>query len=69
MSDTVEWDPPWEFFEQCAKYCRCCRVCGDVPCAATMAGGLCDEARCSCDDWNSDDHGDDPDLDNGGVPK
>jgi hypothetical protein len=53
--------PPPEFFEKCAKACRCCPSCADVPCEGTMAGGICDE-RCRCDDERGDEY------DCGGCP-
>ena len=31
----------------CVAACRCCRDCAPVPCAGTMAGGVCDE-MCWC---------------------
>ncbi len=33
-----------------AKACRCCQVCSDVPCAGCMAGGMCDQTTCRCQD-------------------
>lgn len=46
------------FIASCSKVCRCCPQCCDHPCAGTMAGGLCDEMRCHCDD--------EPDVDENG---
>ena len=45
MFDDPSYD---EFVEACAKHCICCRECrSDIPCAGTMAGGLCDH-MCTC---------------------
>jgi len=60
MSDDMM--PPPDVMERFAKNCRCCRTCGDVPCAGVMAGGLCDDARCSCDDEREEDDRDDFDY-------
>lgn len=39
-----------EFVLDCEKDCRCCRQCQiDIPCAAVLAGGLCDK-MCICED-------------------
>lgn len=48
------FSPPPIFYEVMAKYCRCCRSCGDVPCPGVCAGGLCDQASCRCDDEYDD---------------
>jgi hypothetical protein len=40
--------------EACSKYCQCCASCSDHPCAGSMAGGICDQARCHCDDERED---------------
>jgi hypothetical protein len=38
------------FVATTAKDCRCCSECGmDRPCAATLAGGVCDQA-CRCNE-------------------
>lgn len=46
--------PPQGLIESLAKDCRCCdcAVChpGGVPCDGLLAGGMCDEATCRCDD-------------------
>ena len=49
MSDSTTQDDSYErFVESCAKECRCCPGCGcDIPCAGTMAGGICD-GMCFC---------------------
>ena len=41
-----------------AKDCRCCYECRGRPCDGVLAGGVCDQARCRCDD-ETDDYGDD----------
>jgi hypothetical protein len=48
--------PPQELIESLAKDCRCCQEChpGDVPCAGLLAGGPCDQSRCTCDDEYED---------------
>lgn len=33
-----------------AKDCRCCSRCWECPCGGCLAGGICDDHRCSCDD-------------------
>ena len=38
------------FYAEMAKHCRCCGSCSPRPCDGVCAGGMCDEARCSCDD-------------------
>jgi hypothetical protein len=56
-------DPGYdEFIAACAKDCFCCDICGNqIPCAGTMAGGICDrvcqcrtEAEIDCDEDNDD---------------
>lgn len=42
--------PPQAVLDNMATHCRCCRTCASAPCDGVMAGGMCDEARCSCDD-------------------
>lgn len=42
--------PPPEVIEAFAKDCRCPPCCADMPCAGAMAGGICDDRRCRCDD-------------------
>lgn len=54
MTDDYDPMPPPDVIERLAKDCRCCQACGSVPCDGVMAGGMCDEARCSCDDEPSD---------------
>lgn len=49
-NEPSEQEPPQAFFDECAKACRCCPICSERPCAGTMAGGVCDEVRCSCFD-------------------
>lgn len=56
-----EWMPPQELIERMAKVCRCCPECGAPPCDGCMAGGMCDEFRCSCDDEHEDDFDDEED--------
>lgn len=60
MSDDHE--PPPGFFKEASKHCRCCVMCCDHPCAGACAGGVCDEARCSCLDENEE-RNDDEGLD------
>lgn len=43
-----------EFVNACSKHCQCCGRCGDHPCPGSMAGGICDQARCYCDDEPED---------------
>ena len=43
------------FVASCLKDCRCCRACNWRPCEGAMAGGLCDELDCRCDDFPRDD--------------
>jgi len=57
--------PPPEFYEECAKHCRCCPLCWSVPCDGCCAGGICDDFDCKCESsglWDDDDfaYGDDP---------
>jgi hypothetical protein len=33
-----------------AKDCKCCPICSDYPCGGVQAGGICDQAECTCDD-------------------
>lgn len=73
MSNTgaEEWppvdDPSWqEHIKESMRYCSCCPLCSDPPCDGAMAGGVCDQAPCRCDDdWDEDedyDREDDDDL-------
>ena len=39
-----------------SKGCLNCPSCGESPCGGCMQGGVCDQARCRCDD---DPEGDD----------
>lgn len=41
-----------------ARDCRCCQDCSECPCGGCLAGGMCDDAECHCDDC-SDPCGDD----------
>lgn len=51
--------------------CRNCPLCSERPCSACLAGGVCDHARCSCDDDSHDDNVDEwedsDDLDDDGA--
>lgn len=52
--------PGYAFFvARMAKYCRCCITCGAPPCDGVLAGGMCDVARCRCDDEPDGYDGDD----------
>lgn len=45
-----------ELVESLVKDCRCCPAChpGGVPCDGLLAGGLCDQATCRCNDADPD---------------
>lgn len=43
-----------EHYERTARDCRSCPECADVPCAACLAGGICDRT-CRCAERGSDD--------------
>lgn len=42
-----------KWLEECAKDCKCCSICWDVPCPGCMAGGICDD-MCTCDEHNDE---------------
>ena len=46
--DPLDSDSYRAFIIDCAKACRCCPECSDVPCGACMAGGVCDAFECEC---------------------
>lgn len=48
--------PPQGLIESLVKDCRCCAEChpGAVPCDGLLAGGMCDQARCDCNDLDPD---------------
>ena len=50
-----------EYVANAAKTCRCCNVCWSNPCAACLAGGICDDMVCHCDDSEREDFCDDDD--------
>ena len=64
------------WIENAAKGCKCCSACYERPCAACLAGGVCDAFPCHCDDnpASDDDDADDEavsaafDLDTGRTP-
>lgn len=64
--DDFDQMPPPDVIEEMLKGCRCCRMCSNPPCDGAMAGGMCDEADCHCDDDHDyrDDDLDDRDFEN-----
>ena len=49
-------DPSYQaHIEDAARACSCCRECSEHPCPGCLAGGVCDEASCSCHDDDEDD--------------
>ena len=36
--------------EAAAMACRCCPECREPPCDGALAGGICDQGSCRCDD-------------------
>jgi len=59
-----------EFVAEMAAHCRNCMECSECPCGACLAGGICDQSRCTCDDPPDDDDGryeDDERTANGGA--
>lgn len=54
------------FLAGAAKDCRNCSRCGDVPCGACQAGGVCDAFECLCDrDDERDERDDESEEDDG----
>lgn len=49
--DTPEYHA---FVEASAKDCRNCPSCSECPCPACLAGGVCDDRECSCDEKEED---------------
>lgn len=60
MADPDPFDDPSyrAFVTDAAVTCRCCSRCWDSPCGACLAGGICDEMACHCDDEPEDDDDD-----------
>lgn len=52
-----------QWIVNCAEACNCCPNCGSVPCGGCMAGGMCDNSPCRCDDEEWHDYCGDPDCD------
>lgn len=50
-----EVEMPADAVEALSQGCRCCSTCGDWPCAGVLAGGVCDQQGCSCDDEAEED--------------
>ena len=46
MSD----DDYQRFILAAAEACRCCQDCSECPCGGCLAGGICDDMACHCDD-------------------
>ncbi len=40
--------------EAAAKGCRNCPSCSECPCPACLAGGVCDDRECHCDEKEED---------------
>lgn len=38
------------FILAAAEDCRCCQDCSECPCGGCLAGGICDDMACHCDD-------------------
>lgn len=61
MADDPYNGPGYRFFvAMMAKHCHCCPACRNPPCDGALAGGMCDQSRCRCDD-ESDDYEDEED--------
>jgi hypothetical protein len=43
--------PPQYVVDEWKKECDCCPECNQCPCDGVMAGGLCDNMPCNCDDY------------------
>lgn len=43
-----------EWIAAAAARCQQCPICRDTPCDACLAGGVCDNLRCTCDDYLDD---------------
>ncbi len=54
MSDPFD-DPSYRrFILDAARDCRCCQDCSECPCPGCLAGGICDDDECHCDDYGYD---------------
>jgi hypothetical protein len=58
-------DSEERFIHEAAKGCRdgCGLTCGDRPCAACLAGGVCDQSDCECEEFDPEERDYDPDED------
>ena len=57
---------PQAFIDECAKRCKCCSYCRDVPCDDALGGG-CFGSRCTCEEDGHDRPYDEDDDDGGFV--
>lgn len=54
MTDPFDDASYRRFVLEAARACRCCQDCSECPCGGCLAGGLCDDAECHCDDDATD---------------
>ena len=54
VAAAIVLDGEAEWIAAAAAHCHCCPLCCDAPCAACLAGGVCDQFRCTCDDYDED---------------
>lgn len=47
---TDEYAPPKHVVAEWKRQCDCCPECSPHPCDGVMAGGMCDNLSCECDD-------------------
>jgi len=49
-----EYEIPEDVIAVASKSCDCCPECQQHPCDGALAGGLCDQIRCVCDELDQE---------------